>query len=145
VKRSRRLLPVCQLKEQAERAEARKLADLQRELEQARRQQQELQGYLQEYFQTIQSQQQQVTQASQLGLYQAFISRLQAAIGRQEELVRQRQSAVQAQSRKWVEANARRKSMEQLVERARQEEALEESRREQKSQDDRPYRGGNPF
>lgn len=145
MKRSKRLLPVRQLKQQAERAEARKLADLQRELEVARNQLGELEGYLKEYFQTIQGQQSRVTQASQLGLYQAFISRLQLAINRQGELIQQRQAAVNAQSRKWIQASAKLKTMDQLIEKARQQEELEDSRREQRLMDDRPFRGGGGF
>lgn len=145
MKKSKRLLPVRQLKHQAEREEAKKLAELQRELEGARNQLQELEGYLKEYFQTIQGQQSRVTQASQLGLYQAFISRLQVAINRQGELIQQRQLAVQAQTQKWIQASARLKTMDQLIEKARQQEELEASKREQKIMDDRPFRGGNGF
>lgn len=145
MKKSRRLLPVRQLKQQAEREEAKKLANLQQELEMAKQQRVELESYLAEYFQTIQQQQSRVTQASQLGLYQAFISRLQLAIRRQGELIQQRQAAVKAQSKRWVEANARLKTMDQLIEKARLQEDIEESRREQKLMDDRPFRGGNGF
>lgn len=145
MKKSRRLLPVRQLKQQAEREEAKKLANLQNELEMAKRQKVELESYLAEYFQTIQQQQSRVTQASQLGLYQAFISRLQLAIRRQGELIQQRQAAVKAQTKRWVEANARLKTMDQLIDKARQQEDIEESRREQKLMDDRPFRGGNGF
>ena len=145
MKKSRRLLPVRQLKQQAEREEAKKLANLQQELEMAKQQRMELESYLAEYFQTIQQQQSRVTQASQLGLYQAFISRLQLAIRRQGELIQQRQAAVKAQSKRWVEANARLKTMDQLIEKARLQEDIEESRREQKLMDDRPFRGSNGF
>ena len=145
MKKSKRLLPVRQLKQQAEREEAKKLANLQQQLEQAKQQRIELESYLAEYFQTIQQQQSQVTQASQLGLYQSFISRLQLAIRRQGELVQQHQAAVKAQTKRWVEANARLKTMDQMIDKARQQEDLEESRREQKLMDDRPFRGGNGF
>ncbi|HAG96956.1 MAG: flagellar export protein FliJ [Pseudomonadales bacterium] len=145
MKKSKRLVPVRQLKQQAERGEAKKLAGLQQELQQAKNQLAELESYLAEYYQTVQQHQSQVTQASQLGLYQAFISRLQQAIRHQSEMVQQRQAAVQAQTRKWIEANARLKTMDQLIEAARQQENLDESRREQKVQDDRPFRGNNGF
>ena len=145
MKKSKRLVPVRQLKQQAERGEAKKLAGLQQELQQAKNQLAELESYLAEYYQTVQQHQSQVTQASQLGLYQAFISRLQQAIRHQSEMVQQRQSAVQAQTRKWIEANARLKTMDQLIEAARQQENLDESRRKQKVQDDRPFRGNNGF
>ncbi|RLT92563.1 flagellar export protein FliJ [Ketobacter sp.] len=145
MKKSKRLLPVRQLNQQAEREEARKLAHLQQELQAAQQQRRELESYLADYFQTIQQQQSKVTQAAQLGLYQSFISRLQLAIRRQGELVHQRQAAVKAQTKRWVEANARLKTMDQLIEKARQQEQLEESKREQKLLDDRPFRGGGGF
>ncbi|MBA53304.1 MAG: flagellar export protein FliJ [Pseudomonadales bacterium] len=145
MKKSRRLQPVRQLKQQAEREEAKKLAHLQQELETAKQQRTELESYLAEYFQNIQQQQSRVTQAAQLGLYQAFISRLQLAIRRQGELIQQRQAAVKSQTKRWVEANARLKTMDQLIAKARQQEDLEESRREQKLMDDRPFGGGNGF
>ncbi|MEE2731443.1 MAG: flagellar export protein FliJ [Pseudomonadota bacterium] len=145
MKKSKRLLPVRQLNQQAEREEARKLAHLQQELQAAQQQRRELESYLADYFQTIQQQQSKVTQAAQLGLYQSFISRLQLAIRRQGELVQQRQAAVKAQTKRWVDANARLKTMDQLIEKARQQEQLEESRREQKLLDDRPFRGGGGF
>mgnify|MGYP003683012947 CR=1 FL=1 len=145
MKKSKRLLPVRQLKHQAERQEAKKLAGLQQELQQARSQLKDLEFYLTEYYQTVQQHQALVTQASQLGLYQAFIARLQQAIRHQSELVQQREAAVQAQTGKWIESNARLKTMDQLIQSARQHEELEESRREQKIQDDRPFRGGGGF
>lgn len=145
MKKSKRLLPVRQLKHQAEREEAKKLASVQQELEMARNQLVELEGYLKEYFQTIQGEQSRVTQASQLGLYQAFITRLQHAINRQGELIQQRQEAVQVQSKKWIQASASLKIMDQLIDSAHKQEELDESRREQKLMDDRPFRGGNGF
>ena len=144
MQKSKRLQPVRQLKHQAERAEAKKLAQLQQELAQARHQLGELESYLSEYFQTIQSQHHQVRQASQLGMYQAFISRLQVAIRRQGELILQRQAAVNAQTEKWVQASAQLKTMDELIAKAQRQEELEADRKEQKILDDRPFqkRGG---
>lgn len=140
-KKSMRLLPVRQLKQQAEQQEAKKLAHLQRELEAARQQCHELENYLAEYFSSIQSQQAAISRASQLGAYQAFITRLQEAIRRQGEVINQHQAAVQAQTQKWIQANAKLKTMDQLIEKARQQEDLEDSRREQKQMDELPFRG----
>ena len=71
MKKSVRLVPVCNLKRQQERSEAQKLAKYQSELAQSRQQYQELQSYLEEYYRSIQGQQGSIHNAAQLGLYQA--------------------------------------------------------------------------
>ena len=145
MKKSVRLHPVRDLKQQKERVEAKKLADLQQQLQAARRQCQELETYLKDYFGAINSQRQQIQQASQLALYQAFITRLQQAIQHQQQVIRQREQAVQAQSRKWVMARERLRTMEDLIRRAQNQEELEADKREQKILDDRPFRPGGGF
>ncbi len=137
VKKSKRLQPVLQLKQQAERKEARKLADLQQNLAAAKRQELELNKYLDEYFSVIKNQQSQIHQASQLGLYQVFITRLQQAIKNQSEQVKQREAAVKNQSIKWAEANANLKAMADLINKSLQLELQEENKKDQKIQDDR--------
>ncbi len=145
MKKSVRLRPVRDLKQQQERTEAKKLADLQQQLQLARRKGQELEGYLHDYFSTISAQRQQVHQASQLALYQAFVTRLQQAIQHQQQVIKQRELAVQAQSRRWVTARERLRTMDDLIVRTQQQEALEADKREQKFLDDRPFRPGGGF
>lgn len=145
MKKSVRLQPVRNIKQQQERLEARKLAELQQQLQQARNQCAELQGYLKEYFGSINDQRQMVRQASQLGLYQAFVTRLEQAIQHQMQIIRQREQAVQAQTRKWIAASSKLKTMDDLIARAQQQEQLEADKREQKILDDRPFRGGGGF
>lgn len=145
MKKSVRLRPVRDIKQQQERLEARKLADLQQQLQQARLQLEELQGYLNEYFQNLAQHRQQVQQASQLALYQAFVTRLEQAILYQRQVIRQREMAVQAQTRKWVAASERLRIMDDLIARARHEEELEADKKEQKILDDRPYRARGGF
>lgn len=145
MKKSVRLRPVRDIKQQQERQEARKLADLQKQLLQARKQLEDLQGYLKDYFASVNAGRMQITQASQLGLYQAFIQRLQEAIKHQGQLIRQREMVVQAQTRKWLEASTRLKTMDDLIARARQQEELAEDKREQKILDDRPFRAPGGF
>lgn len=145
MKKSVRLRPVRDIKEQQERQEARKLAELQRQLLLARKQLDDLQGYLKEYFASVNAARQHVTQASQLGLYQVFIQRLQEAIQHQAQLIKQRELVVQAQTRKWLEASTRLKTMDDLITRARQQEEIAEDKREQKMLDDRPFRAPGGF
>ncbi len=145
MKKSKRLLPVRNLNHQTERTEAKKLAQLQQNLLAARQQKSELESYLSEYFETIANHTKQVNQARQLGLYQAFISRLQQAINNQGEKIKQHEMAFQKQTQKWIAANAKLKSMDDLIERAKQEEALIEAKKEQKLMDDRPFRRNTDF
>lgn len=145
MKKSVRLRPVRDIKQQQERTEARKLADLQQQLQLARRQCDELQGYLKEYFNAISSQRQHVHHASQLALYQAFVTRLQQAIQQQQQLIRQREMAVQAQSKRWVAASERLRTMDDLIARTQAQEALEADKKEQKILDDRPFRSYSGF
>jgi len=145
MKKSQRLRPVRDLKQQQERQEARKLADMQQQLALARRQLEELQGYLREYFGAVNASRQMVKQASQLGLYQSFISRLQDAIQHQAQQIRQREQVVQAQTHKWMEASTRLKSLDDLIARARQQEEIAADKREQKILDDRPFRTNSGF
>ena len=65
MKKSQRLLPVRQLKQQEERTEAKKLAQVQQELAAAKQQLQELDSYLKDYFNTVSSQQSQIHNAAQ--------------------------------------------------------------------------------
>ena len=143
VRKSLRLAPVRNLKQQAERLEARKLADLQQQLAQARKQLQELERYLAEYFHNIARDRLQVKQASQLGMYQAFVQRLQEAIQHQHQIIVQREMAVKAQTQKWLAASQSLKAMDELITRFRHEEELAADKREQKILDDRPRRNTN--
>lgn len=145
MKKSERLRPVRDIKQQQERAEARKLADLQQQLQQARRQCQELEGYLKEYFNAISTQRQHVHQASQLALYQAFVTRLQQAIQHQHQMIRQREMAVQAQTKKWIAASERLRTMDDLITRTQAQEQLDADKKEQKLLDDRPFRSNSGF
>ena len=145
VRKSLRLAPVRNLKQQAERLEARKLADLQQQLAQARKQLQELERYLAEYFHNIARDRLQVKQASQLGMYQAFVQRLQEAIQHQHQIIVQREMAVKAQTQKWLAASQSLKAMDELITRFRHEEELAADKREQKILDDRPRRNTPGF
>jgi flagellar biosynthesis chaperone FliJ len=61
------------------------------------------------------------------------------------QIIRQREQAVQAQTRKWIAASSKLKTMDDLIARAQQQEQLEADKREQKILDDRPFRGGGGF
>lgn len=145
VKKSARLQTVCQLKQMAEREEAKKLALTQQEFHKAVNQQEELKSYLQEYFKTIQNSQSSVNNASQLALYQAFVTRLQLAIERQGEAIKQREIVLKKQTKNWQEANANLKTMKELVTKAQIEESLAEDKKQQREMDDRTFKGNLGF
>lgn len=145
MKKSKRLLPVRQLKHQEERTEAKKLAQIQQELAAAKNQLGELQVYLADYFNTVSNQQGQIHSAAQLGQYQNFISKLKEAIQRQQQDIKQREQVLQAQTQKWFEASNKLKTMDELIEKARQQEEREADAREQKILDDRPIRNRGGF
>ena len=145
MKRSQRLLLVQQLKQREERLQAKKLAEFQQELAQSRLQLSELESYLDDYFNTVNSQQKSIHSATQLGQYQMFISKLKLAIAHQNQDVKQRETAVQAQSKQWALARSRLNSMDELLTKTKQQEAVEEEKKAQKLMDDRPYRNRDGF
>lgn len=145
MKKSKRLQPVRQLKQQEERTQAKKLADIQQGLAAARNQLTELESYLADYFSTATHQQRQIQSAAQLGQYQIFISKLKEAIERQKQDIKQREKALQAQTKNWFEASNKLKTMDELIEKARQQEEREEDQKEQKLLDDRPGQNRSGF
>ena len=145
MKKSQRLRPVQQLKQREERTQARKLAEIQSQLADSRRQLGELESYLQDYFSTVNNQQRMIHSATQLGQYQNFISKLKLAIEHQKEDIKQRESALKAQTKLWARSRSQLNSMDELIEKSRFQEAVEEEKKAQKQMDDRPFRGGGGF
>lgn len=145
MKKSQRLRPVQQLKQREERTQARKLAEIQSQLADSRRQLGELESYLQDYFSTVNNQQRMIHSATQLGQYQNFISKLKLAIEHQKEDIKQRESALKAQTKLWALSRSQLNSMDELIEKSRLQEAVEEEKKAQKQMDDRPFRGGGGF
>ncbi len=145
MKKSQRLRPVQQLKQREERTQARKLAEIQSQLADSRRQLGELESYLEDYFSTVNNQQRMIHSATQLGQYQNFISKLKLAIEHQREDIKQRESALKAQTKLWALSRSQLNSMDELIEKSRFQEAVEEEKKAQKQMDDRPFKGGGGF
>lgn len=135
MKRSKRLLPVKQLKKQEEQKEAKKLADAQNELRQAEQQLDELHQYRQDYYQSLHQPSGSLT-ASNLAKYQVFLTRLNRAIENQSQMLNLKKKAVDAQTKVWAAAHARHKAMEELIERFSNEEQIEKDKQEQKLMDE---------
>lgn len=145
MKKSQRLLPVKNLNQQKERVEAKKLAMAQQQLLSAKQKQQELEGYLSEYFSVISAEQDKVKTASQLGLYQTFITRLKQAIENQQEAVKQHELVLKGQTEHWIKANEKLVMMGELIEKLKKSENIEAEKKEQKVLDDRPFMGKSGF
>ena len=123
----------------------RKLAEIQSQLADSRRQLGELESYLEDYFSTVNNQQRMIHSATQLGQYQNFISKLKLAIEHQREDIKQRESALKAQTKLWALSRSQLNSMDELIEKSRFQEAVEEEKKAQKQMDDRPFKGGGGF
>lgn len=144
MKKSKRLAPVRQIKERDEKEAAKRLGDAQQGLNAAIKQLEELQQYRQDYYTTLSSGQPTGSTkvspgvpATVLEKYQMFLAKLNGVVERQQETVEQYRQHVETHRQKWVEANARLKSMDDLIARAQEEEALFLDKQEQKLIDER--------
>lgn len=149
VKKSKRLVPVLQIKERDEKDAAKRLGEAQQGLQGAIKQLEDLNQYRQDYYANlsggVSAGVTSGVSASVLEKYQLFLSKLNGAVERQEQSVEQYRQHVDAHRKKWVEANARLKSMNDLIDRAKDEESLLLDKQEQKLMDERsqyPKRDG---
>lgn len=136
-RKSLRLQPVRQLKHQAERQQAKLLAEAQQQLQIAQQQINELKTYYSEYLSSLSTHNENFRQAKELQVFHAFFVRLQQAIDKQQEVVRQREQAVMSRMDQWRQASASLKSIDELIATARRQEMIEQDKKEQKIQDDR--------
>lgn len=141
MKKSKRLAPVLQIKERDEKDAARRLGEAQQGLQAAIQQLEDLKQYRQDYYANLTGGASvgatSGVPASVLEKYQLFLSKLNGAVERQEQSIEQYRQHVDAHRKKWVEANARLKSMSDLIQRAKDEEALLLDKQEQKLMDER--------
>ena len=155
MKKSKRLIPVRQIKEREERDAAVRLGDAQQGLNAAIKQLDELKQYRQDYYSSLSSglstgapgdpKSQSVGQpriqssvpATVLEKYQLFLAKLNSVVERQQETVEQYRQHVEAHRQKWLEADARLKSIDHLIDRAKEEEELLLDKQEQKLADER--------
>ena len=140
MKKSKRLLPVLQLKERDEKAAAKRLGEVQQELNASIKQLEELQAYRQDYYTKLSNDPKNglpSVPATILEKYQLFLAKLNAVVERQQETIELNRQHVEAQSKNWVVANSRLKSMHELIVRAKQEEAMLLDKQEQSQIDER--------
>lgn len=139
MKRSKRMQPVRKLKEQEERAQAKKFAQVQQELQQENDQLSMLQRYQADYFNGLTSGGAGLS-AQQLDKYQMFLARLHKAIENQRQVVVIKQQAVEAARVQWAQANARLKALDSLIEKMKFEEQQQQDKQDQRLIDDLPLR-----
>lgn len=134
--RAKRLAPVIEMAERAEREAARQMAHMQGLLAKAEVQLGDLERYRGDY------QQQWITEGSKgvsgqwLMNYQRFLSQLETAIGQQLQTVSWHRQNLEKSKAIWQQRYARVEGLRKLVQRYRDEARAAEDKREQKLLDE---------
>ena len=137
---SERLKPLQHVAAVRERDAAQSFGESTRRLQEEEGRLEELRRYHGEYLDRFRALQQQGMTVAQLLEYQAFLAKLQAAVGHQEEIVRLRQAEAARRQVDWTDRRTRTKVMERAVENLTEAELRAGERRDQKSLDDRNQR-----
>jgi flagellar FliJ protein len=138
--RTKRLQPVQDVVENAEKRLAQSLAAYERRVNEAETKLQELTRYRGEY-------EQQYTQRAGVGMgvlelrdYQAFLARLNEAMRQQQAVVQRVRAERDAERTRWQDAARRVKAIDHVVTQWRTEERRSEDRRDQRETDERGQR-----
>jgi flagellar FliJ protein len=135
-----RLKPLQHVAAVRERDAAQSFGESTRRLQEEEARLEELQRYHGEYLERFRALQQQGMTVAQLLEYQAFLAKLQAAVGHQEEIVRLRQAEAARRRADWSDRRTRTRVMDRAVENLAEAEQKADERRDQKSEDDRNQR-----
>jgi flagellar FliJ protein len=138
--RAKRLEPVQQIVDDAQRRLAQSVAAFEKRVLEAEAKLQELQRYKGEYEQQFSQRAGRGISATDLRDYQAFLARLAEAIRQQQALVARARSEHQSERVKWQEALKRSKALGHVVERWQAEERHMNDRRDQRESDERAQR-----
>ena len=137
---SERLKPLQHVAAVRERDAARSFGESARRLQEEEDRLEELKRYHAEYLERFRALQQQGMTVAQLLEYQAFLAKLQAAVGHQEGVVRLRQTEAARQRADWSDRRTRTKALDRAVENLAEAELKAGERNDQKSLDDRNQR-----
>lgn len=137
---SERLKPLQHVAAVRERDAARSFGESTRRLQEEEGRLEELRRYHGEYLDRFRALQQQGMTVAQLLEYQAFLAKLQAAVGHQEEIVRLRQTEAARRQADWSDRHTRTRVMDRAVENLAEAELKAGEQRDQKSLDDRNQR-----
>ena len=142
MKKSDRLQVIVDLNANNEKKALEALGKAQREQQASRVQLENLQSYHQEYKKKYQSISEAGINVAQLLEFRSFVSKLDKAIGEQEQVVIQGEKDVVYAREYWERLYQKTKSLEKVCQSALAEEFKQEERREQNEQDDRACRLG---
>lgn len=138
--RARRIEPVQDLVEDAERRLAMSVAGFEKRVKEAETKLQELQSYRLEYQQQFSQRAGRGMGATDLRDYQAFLARLDDAIRQQQALMLRVQADRDVERQKWQKAAVKAKALDHVVDKWRAEERRAEDQREQRDSDERGQR-----
>lgn len=139
-KRAKRLEPVQQIVDDAQRRLALSVAAFEKRVLEAEAKLQELTRYKGEYEQQFSQRAGRGIGVADLRDYQAFLARLSEAIKQQTALVARARADHQVERVKWQEALKRSKALGHVVERWQAEERHMNDRRDQRESDERAQR-----
>lgn len=140
MKRAKRLEPVQQIVDDAQRRLALSVAAFEKRVLEGEAKLHELTRYKGEYEQQFSQRAGRGIGATDLRDYQAFLARLSEAIKQQQTLVARARSEHQAERVKWQEALKRSKALGHVVDRWQAEERHMNDRRDQRESDERAQR-----
>jgi flagellar FliJ protein len=140
MKRAKRLEPVQQIVDDAQRRLAMSVAAFEKRVIEGEAKLQELQRYKGEYEQQFSQRAGRGIGATDLRDYQAFLARLAEAIKQQQALVNRARAEHEAERLKWQEALKRSRALGHVVERWQAEERHMNDRRDQRESDERAQR-----
>ena len=143
MQRAKRLGPVQQIVDDAQRRLAMSVAAFEKRVLEGEAKLEELQRYKGEYEQQFSQRAGRGIGATDLRDYQAFLARLSEAIKQQQALVVRARAEHQAERVKWQEALKRSKALGHVVERWNAEERHMNDQRDQRESDERAQRKVN--
>lgn len=138
--RAKRLEPVQNVADEAERRLAQSLAAFERRVSQAETKLSELEHYRAEYEKQFSQRAGRGIGAIDLRDYQAFLARLGEAIRQQRTIAERARIERDAEKQRWQDAARRAKALDHLTEKWQSEERRLADRREQRDSDERAQR-----
>lgn len=138
--RAKRIEPVQDLVEDAERRLALSVGLFEKRVKEAETKLQELERYRLEYQQQFSQRAGRGMSATELRDYQAFLTRLDEAIKQQQAIVLRVRSERDTEKQKWQKAAIKAKALDHVVDKWRSEERRVQDQREQRDSDERGQR-----
>lgn len=138
--RAKRIEPVQDLAEDAERKLAVSFVAFERRVAEAEAKLQELERYRTEYQQQFSQRAGRGMGATDLRDYQAFLARLGEAIRQQQAVVQRVQAERDAERQRWQAAARKAKALDHVIDKWRTEERRVQNQREQRDTDERAQR-----